>query len=58
MEVEVMKMDVNFHNMKVMGTVMMETIMLVVTMMEEIAALVLIHHLDGIFTALNVSVKM
>ena len=44
--------------MKVMGTVMMETTMLAVTMMEVIAALVLIHHLTGISTALFVNVNM
>ena len=42
--------------MKVMGIVTMETTMVVVPMMEAIAALVLIHHLDGISTALFVNV--
>ena len=40
-----------------MGIVMMETTMLVVLMMEVIAALVLIHHMDGILTALFVIVR-
>ena len=49
-------MHANFPNMKVMGIVMMETIMLVVTMTEVIAALVIIHYLDGISIALFVNV--
>ena len=40
-----------------MDIVKMETIMLVAPMMEVIAALVLIHHMDGILTALSVNVK-
>ena len=49
-------MHVNFPKMKVMGIVMMETTMLVVTMMEAIAALVMIHHLDGMIGAFYVNV--
>ena len=46
----------NCLNMKVMGIVMMETIMLVVTMMGVIAALVMMHHLNGIHIALYANV--
>ena len=49
--------DVKNLHMKVMGIVMMETTIMVVTMMEVIAAKVLIHHLDGMITALFVNVK-
>ena len=51
-------MHVNFPKIKVMGIVMMEIIMLVVTMMEVIAALVLIHHMTGMIGVLSVNVKM
>ena len=37
---------------------MMKTTMLVVTMMEVIAALVLIHHMTGMIGVLSVNVKM
>ena len=52
-----MVMDVSYLNMKVMGTVMMETTMMLVLMMEAIAALVLVHQMDGILTVLFVNVK-
>ena len=41
--------------MKVMDLVMMKTTMLVVTMMVVIAALVMIHCLDGTSSALSVN---
>ena len=51
-------MDVNIQNMLMMTIVMMATTMLVVTLMEVLAALVRIHHLDGMITAIFVNVKM
>ena len=41
-----------------MGIAMMETTMLNATMMEVIAALILIHHLTGMNAALFVNVNM
>ena len=48
-------MVANIPNIKVMALAMMKTTMLVVTMIVVIAALVMIHCLDGTISALSVN---